>query len=1065
MITSGQAADSARRADDRLLDNIFESIPVLIAVLDSEFRFLRVNRAYAHAHGKEPDFFPGRNHFDLCPDEQNRKIFQSVFESGEPASIAARPFESADHPERGVSRWDWTLTPLRDAQGNVVELLLALVNVSERIGTIEAARRGEAHYRHLVESSSAIPWEADGETFVFSYIGPQAEGVFGYPIESWYRPGFWAEHLHPDDRERALQLCRDATAAGRDHEFEYRLIAADGHPVWVRDSVKVVSDEGSPKRLQGFLFDISGQRQAEEELSNRRQLMQRVIEGMPIVVWAMDDNDRFTLSEGKGLESLGLRPGQVVGENVFEFYRDVPAVQDVLRRASKGEVFSAEVEVAGSVFETHQSPLRDEDGQQIGAVGVSVDITARKRAEDRLRESERELKTILDNLQDTYYRTDTEGRLELVSSSAYALVGYTPDELRGRRLAELYVDKDGREKFLRALAQGNGAVENYEDALRHRDGRIVWVATNSKYRRDAEGNVIGVEGIARNVTERRRAEEMMRQHSGALEQTADSVTICDQNGTIEYVNPAFEKTTGYLASEAIGETSRILKSGKMAPEFYEELWHTILGGDSFSDVFINRRKDGAIFYEEKTITPLKNEDGEITHFVATGKDISDRMQFQERLQQLAHHDVLTGLPNRTLFSDRLEHALALRRAEVEIVALLFLDLDRFKIINDTLGHAAGDRALQIVSDRLLKCLRKGDTVARLGGDEFAIILEDSPTAKGVGQIAQNILGELSQPLLLDGQEFFLTGSIGISLYPFDGDRGEVLLKNADIAMYRAKDRGRNTLQFYSPEMGKKAYQRLSMETSLRHALEREQLVLHYQPQVNATAGRVIAAEALLRWRHPERGLVSPKEFVPLLEETGLIVPVGEWVLQTACRDAMEWQSVSGERIRVAVNLSVRQFYASGLADSIQRVLRSTGFPPELLEIEITESITLQHTANSLDIFASIRDLGVRLVLDDFGTGFSSLSYLRRFPVDTIKIDRSFIRDVPADPGDVGLVQAIIAMARTLNLGVVAEGVESSDQLAFLRENHCDTIQGFLFSPAVPQEEIVSLVQRGALVIN
>ncbi len=565
--------------------------------------------------------------------------------------------------------------------------------------------------------------------------------------------------------------------------------------------------------------------------------------------------------------------------------------------------------------------------------------------------------------------------------------------------------------------------------------------------------------FAYDITERQRARAEMGKLSRAVEQTADSIFITDAEGVIEYVNPAFEETTGYKRSEVLGRTPSLFKSGRHDAEFYRRMWKTVLSGEVYRDVMVNRRKDGTLYYEEKSITPLLDDSGRISHFISTGKDITERMQAEERLHHLAYHDVLTDLPNRALFMDRLSHALARRHEEGRKVAVMFLDMDRFKNINDTLGHDSGDRLLQSFSNLLLDCVREGDTVARFGGDEFAILLEDLPSAQAAAAVADKISEALSQPFKVEGPDLYVTTSIGISLFPDDGHDAVTLLKYADSAMYRAKEKGRNNYQFYATDMSDQAMERLTLEHGLRHALENGEFFLVYQPQVDMTSGRILGVEALLRWHSPELGMVGPDRFVPLLEETGLILEVGEWVLRESCAAVQRWNALVHYPLHIAVNVSGRQFHDPEFSLGVARVMEETGVPGNILELEITESVLMQDDNTSLENLEALRRLGVRLAIDDFGTGYSSLSYLKRFPVDSLKIDRSFVRDITTDPDDATIVSAITAMAHRLNLTVIAEGVEEEAQLEFLRRCACDALQGYLFSKPLPEDEIVELLRE------
>jgi len=577
-----------------------------------------------------------------------------------------------------------------------------------------------------------------------------------------------------------------------------------------------------------------------------------------------------------------------------------------------------------------------------------------------------------------------------------------------------------------------------------------------------QGQVSAVIAVANDITTMTQIESQMRIISTALEQTTDVIMVTDVAGTIEYVNPSFEAITGYSQAEALGKNPRIINSGKQEQDFYEKMWATLLKGENFSDVFINARKDGSIYYEEKTITPVRTDSKEITHFISTGKDISERMRTQERLHYMAHHDALTKLPNRTLFLDRLHQAMARAHWHNRLIAVIFMDLDQFKEINDNFGHDCGDQLLIQLTQRLSSSLRSGDTIARFGGDEFSILLDDIASEQDVSVLAKKILDTLATPFKIHGHELLVTASIGVSIFPSDGSDSETLLRNADVAMYRAKHLGRNNYQFYSNEMSARAFERLSLENSLRHALKRQEFFLLYQPQVDSRSGDIISVEALLRWQHPELGVVSPNDFVPLLEETGLIVSVGDWALKTACKQAVQWHQSGFESLRMCVNLSSRQFNNPDFIQSFHRIIRDTEIKPELLELELTESMLMRNASKTISALNTLSHHGIQIAIDDFGTGYSSLNYLRRFPISTLKIDRSFVRDVIEDADDAAIASAIIVMAQSLNLNVVAEGVETKEQLNFLSERQCYEIQGNYFSAAIPASEIATLLSTNML---
>jgi diguanylate cyclase (GGDEF)-like protein/PAS domain S-box-containing protein len=559
-----------------------------------------------------------------------------------------------------------------------------------------------------------------------------------------------------------------------------------------------------------------------------------------------------------------------------------------------------------------------------------------------------------------------------------------------------------------------------------------------------------------------RVRESEERFSSTMELAAIGIAHVDNGGKFIYVNPQLCEMLNYTEQELLGFTAKqISHPGDVSAT--DDMRARLRAGTIKSFKMEKRylRKDGSPIWVGLTIAGKRDRFGEALYDISIVEDISARKQAEERVQYLATHDGLTGLPNRAMFAQVLHLAVESARRYDRKIAVLFIDLDRFKIINDTLGHDAGDVLLREMSARLKDCLRSSDVVARLGGDEFVVLVQEIHEETQVGLIARNILSAAMKPVVILGQECRVTASVGVCIFPDAAADEQSVMKNADMAMYLAKEQGKNNYQFYTINMKAHSVERLTLETNLRRALERHELFIHYQAKVDFKSGEITGVEALLRWENPELGSISPAQFIPLAEETGLIVPIGLWVLQSACAQNVAWQRQGLPPVCMAVNLSMRQLSDENLTREIAAVLEETGMDPSLLELEVTESMIMHNSERAVRVLTDIKALGVRLAIDDFGTGYSSLAHLKRFPIDTLKVDRSFIREIPSDPEDRAITEAIIAMGKTLSLTVVAEGVETPEQQAFLSERSCDEMQGFYFSVPVAPEDFASLLRKHA----
>ncbi|PKO90039.1 MAG: diguanylate phosphodiesterase [Betaproteobacteria bacterium HGW-Betaproteobacteria-12] len=619
-------------------------------------------------------------------------------------------------------------------------------------------------------------------------------------------------------------------------------------------------------------------------------------------------------------------------------------------------------------------------------------------------------------------------------------------------------DRPGVEGRLAELSTPHDEVRVEEFRARHQRGHWIWIEARGRaLRRDAQGAPLNSVGTMIDISRRKQAEMEHRLSSTVFTQINDGVCITDPDNRILLTNEAFTRLTGYSAEEVRGQTPALLRSGSHSPAFYRALWEALAVHGNWQGEITNRRKDGELTTEWLSISAVHDENGRLANYVGIFSDLSERKAAAERIQYLSSYDPLTNLPNRNLFADRLAQSLLGAQRFERQTAVILLDLDRFRSINESLGPPAGDEALREIVRRLNLQVREGDTVGRRSGNEFGFVMANLGQEHDAIALAQRMLDAIAEPFVVAGQPVTLTASAGISVAPRDGNSADDLLKAADSALSRAKAAGRNTFRFYSPEMDSDAARRLGLESALRNALANNEMAVHYQPQISLESGNIIGMEALLRWNNPLFGAVSPIEFIPIAEETGLILPIGEWVLRQACLQTRRWLDLGLLALRVAVNLSARQFRQPNLERVISQTLADTGLPAAALELEITESAFIDEVDEAIATCRALKKLGVKLSLDDFGTGYSSLAYISRFPFDKLKIDQGFVRDIIENPVNAAIATAAIVMGRSLNLSVLAEGVETEAQASFLRGRRCDAMQGYLFSRPLPADEFEQLL--------
>lgn len=937
---------------------------------------------------------------------------------------------------------------------------------------------------------------------------------WGFDAEALQRgEPLFADLVHPDDLERvAADVARHSTL-GRDRfHQEYRLRKGENDWRWVEDHTWVErGPDGQPSAFVGVLVDVTERKRAELALELAATAVPGLLATEPLerLIQAMLKH----LGEGMGADRayifethIGWRSGTLLASQRYEWCRAgvIPQIANPeLQNLAFEQLFPRWVSllredhsVQGAVAKLpadERAVLEAQDIRSLIVVPVNLrgrlwgflgfDAVCSERqwssAEDRvlrltaaalgaaihqqrsleaLRQSEQRHRMALEGANAGAWEWNPLGQSRW-SDQQYHLLGLDPqtdDASHECWMAVVHAaDRPWVDAEIRHAYSSGGAL-----AIEYRvikpDGEARWVSTIGRPRLGADGEINGLAGIMLDINARKQAEDRLRLSAAVIDSTHDGVVVTDLDANIIAVNKSYSEITGYAESDLLGKNPRMLQSGRHDPEFYQAMWTDLVGKGHWQGEIWSRRRGGEVYPEWLTISAVRDEVGRPQNYVGVVTDITRLKQTEAELAKLAHFDPLTGLPNRLLAQSRLEFAIERSEFDGRRLALLFIDMDRFKNVNDSLGHQVGDELLCAIGERFRKAAKLSDTIARLGGDEFLAIIEDVGTALSAGGVARDMLNCLAEPFHLpSGHEVFANASIGISLFPEDGTTATDLVRCADAALYGAKDLGRNAFHFYTPSLVDAASDRLELEGQLRHALVRGEFVVYYQPLLDCQTGQMIGVEALVRWQPPGQPMVLPGRFIALAEETGLIGALGDWVMETACRQVQRWRRTNAPDLRLSVNLSARQLRQPEFPDWLTRVLSDTGLDPDALELEVTESMLMEQGNMVLGTLHALRSLGVRVAIDDFGTGYSSLAYLKRLPLDTLKIDRSFVADIPAHEGGAEIASAIIGLGHNLHLDVLAEGVENVDQLNFLRAHGCDFFQGFLISEALCADELAS----------
>ncbi|MCG6659317.1 EAL domain-containing protein [Halomonas campisalis] len=892
----------------------------------------------------------------------------------------------------------------------------------------------------------------------FLQVNPAFQQQLGYAPDALVGHHY-SELIVVDDHALINAAIQQLAGGQRVQQLEARITDTRGHLHWV----EINADLGEEEVIYVVARDITQRKQNEMQRLHDQRLFQIAGRTAQIGGWYIDLDEGMPIWSDELCSIHDEPPGfQPTLEDTIAYY--TPDCRNRMLRAferctHRGEPFDEEFEIITAkgrqrTVRVIGEAVRNDQGRIIRAQGSTQDITEYRRLQLEVSQLAERLTNTLESITDGFFTLDTQWRFTYLNREAEKLLRHRRDRLLGQNVWEAFPEALGtlfESEYRRAMAEGiSVAFEEYNPRL------DLWVEVHA-YPTD--------EGLAvyfQNINERKAADQQLRILERSVEASVNGVVIADARQPelpIIYVNAAFEQITGYTRDEVMGRNCRFLQGSNTDPGTRQAIRQALQARRKLHVTLLNYRKDGSPFWNDLYISPVQDDRGEVTHFIGVQSDISTQREYESQLAHHASHDALTGLPNRALLEDRLVQSCQFARRYERSLAVLFVDLDEFKPINDTLGHELGDRILVEVARRLEQGVRPGDTVARFGGDEFVVLLPDLARQDDVLAVVERLLDSIARPYHDGSGELRLTASIGIAMGEGEISQPARLIQQADLAMYKAKRQGRNTYQWYTRDLNHKVSERVAMRNALQRAIDEQQFELYYQPQVDGATGAIIGFEALIRWRHPQRGYISPIDFIGLAEDTGQIIPISHWVLNTACRDSVHLNGLGLGDFLMAVNVSPMQFHRPHFLDSVFEALEASQLPPRLLELELTEGVLMDSSESAIDSLHELRRRGIHIAIDDFGTGFSSLSYLKQLPIDKIKIDRSFVREVISDHRDAAIVQGILSMAGPLQLRVVAEGVETQAQFAYLKKHLCDAFQGYHFARPMPLAELEGFLRE------
>lgn len=1051
------------------LQAVFQALPDMYFRLSADGTILDYRAQDSSDLYAPPEAFLGKRAQDVLPADFTRLLVTKIIQACKTNEMQV--FEYDLIISNTTRHYEARLIRLPDQD----QLICIVRDISEQHQAKQALFLSEQGFRTIFEQAAVGVALIESRSGRFLRINQRYCDMVGYTTEEMTDGRTFREITHPDDLQEDLDNVA-SMLAGEIGQFsrEKRYFHRDGSIVWVNLTASATwQSHEEPDNYIAVVVEITERKHAEAALQESEQQLRTLINATPDIICFKDGQGRWLEANEADLELFSLtdvdyrgKTDRELAEFTEPFYRDAFLACEETDEATwqQGGISRCaeaipRLDGTTKTYDVIKVPLYEEDGVRKGLIVLGRDITDRKQSELQLARAGSEWTQAMDQFQDIIYLVDMQRHLLRANRAFYRMIDSDAKQCQGQHIVDL-IHSDRHEAAYCPICQAQEQqleITITLEANHPGNPSDRPFEANLKVLRDDADNAIGMLVSLHDLSHSRQIEERLRLAASVFENTDEGVIITDSNGNILDVNRAFSQIQGYSREEVIGKNPRMFKSGHHDQSFYRDLWRSLTETGHWRGEMWNRRKNGELFPKWQTINSVADANGDLTHYVGIFSDITHIKQSQQQLDHLGHHDALTDLPNRLLLNERLDQAIKHAERHDTLLAVIFLDLDNFKHINDSLGHPVGDQLLQEVAQKLLLATRQDDTVARIGGDEFVLLLEDIGKPENAGIAAQKLAAVFAEPFQLAEQTIRITASLGICICPQDGNDSATLLRNADSAMYRAKEEGRNTYQFYTEELTRNAFERVSLENKLRQAIEKEQLRLLYQPQFDLQSGRIIGLEALIRWVHPKLGTISPDRFIPLAEESGLIHPIGVWVLRTACRQGRQWQQQGIDFGRIAVNIAGPQLQRGNLVKEVITVLEETQLPTDHLELEVTEGFIMQQAESAITQLKALRELGLTLSIDDFGTGYSSLSYLKQLPIHKLKIDQSFVRDIPNDRNDMAIADAIIAMGKSLGLQVIAEGVETEAQAEFLKQAGCQEGQGYLYSKPITAEAVEALI--------